>query len=385
MKFKLFAASVMLVACAIPASAQVKLQADNVDAVLKAMTLEEKATLCIGYSRAQSTETGDMIGQHADLVPGAAGMTRPNERLGIPVTVLADGPAGIRIQPTRPGTSDTFYATGFPVGTALACTWNQELVEEVGKSIGNEVLEYGADVLLAPGMNIHRSPLCGRNFEYYSEDPVVTGKIAAAYVRGIQSNNVGTSIKHFAANSQETNRTGVNEVVSQRALREIYLKGFEIAVKEGKPWTVMSSYNKLNGPLTQENRELLTTVLREEWGFDGIVMTDWIGLRNTAAQIHAGNDLMEPGNQAQINDLIEKVKAGVIPESDVDICAKRILQYIVKTPRFKGYKFSNKPDLKAHAAVTRQSATEGMVLLKNNAETLPMKNVKKAAVFGITS
>ena len=385
MKFKLFAASVMLVACAIPASAQVKLQADNVDAVLKAMTLEEKATLCIGYSRAQSTETGDMIGQHADLVPGAAGMTRPNERLGIPVTVLADGPAGIRIQPTRPGTSDTFYATGFPVGTALACTWNQELVEEVGKSIGNEVLEYGADVLLAPGMNIHRSPLCGRNFEYYSEDPVVTGKIAAAYVRGIQSNNVGTSIKHFAANSQETNRTGVNEVVSQRALREIYLKGFEIAVKEGKPWTVMSSYNKLNGPLTQENRELLTTVLREEWGFDGIVMTDWIGLRNTAAQIHAGNDLMEPGNQAQIKDLIEKVKAGVIPESDVDICAKRILQYIVKTPRFKGYKFSNKPDLKAHAAVTRQSATEGMVLLKNNAETLPMKNVKKAAVFGITS
>jgi beta-glucosidase len=258
-------------------------------------------------------------------------------------------------------------------------------VEEVGRCIGNEVLEYGCDVLLAPGMNIHRSPLCGRNFEYYSEDPLVTGKIGAAYVKGVQSQGVGTSVKHFAVNSQETNRMGVDEVVSQRALREIYLKGFEIAVREGAPWTVMSSYNRLNGPFTQESKELLTTILRDEWGFNGIVMTDWTGMRNTAAQIQAGNDLMEPGNESQIKDIIEKVKTGVLAESDLDICVKRILQYIVKTPAFRNYSFSNKPDLKAHAAITRRSATEGMVLLKNEGGALPMKNVKTLSVFGNTS
>lgn len=213
----------------------------------------------------------------------------------------------------------------------------------------------------------------------------MTGKIAAAYVRGVQSQGVGTSMKHFAANSQETNRMGVDEVMSQRVLREIYLKGFEIAVKEAKPWTIMSSYNRINGPFTQENGELLTTILRDEWGFDGIVMTDWTGLRNTAAQIKAGNDLMEPGAESQIKDIVDKVKSGALAESDLDICVKRILQYLVKTPSFKGYKFSNKPDLRAHAAVTRNSATEGMVLLKNEGNALPMKDVKRVAVFGTTS
>ena len=188
---------------------------------------------------------------------------------------------------------------------------------------------------------------------------------------------------------------GVDEVMSQRALREIYLKGFEIAVREAAPWTVMSSYNRLNGPFTQENRELLTTILRDEWGFDGIVMTDWTGLRNTAAQIQAGNDLMEPVNESQIKDIIDKVKSGALKEADLDICVKRILQYLVKTPAFRNYKYSNKPDLKAHAEVTRRCATEGMVLLKNGqltmnngqlaAPCLPIDNSKTVSVFGITS
>ena len=367
-------------------TAQVKLQPQNVDEVLKAMTLEEKAMLVVGGNRqiASSTNNG-MIGGHAQRVPGAAGATQAIPRLGIPSTVLTDGPAGVRINPRRDNDPNTYFCTGFPVGTALACTWNTQLVEEVGKCIGNEVLEYGCDVLLAPGMNIHRSPLCGRNFEYYSEDPYVTGKIAAAYVRGVQSQGVGTSVKHFAANSQETNRMGVDEVMSQRALREIYLKGFEIAVREAAPWTVMSSYNRINGPFTQENRELLTTILRDEWGFDGIVMTDWTGLRNTAAQIQAGNDLMEPGADSQIKDIMDKVKSGVLAEADLDICVKRILQYLVKTPAFRAYKYTNKPDLKEHAEVTRRCATEGMVLLKNEKQTLPFDNTKTVSVFGITS
>ena len=367
-------------------TAQVKLQANNVDEVLKAMTLEEKAMLVVGGNRQiASTDNNGMIGGHAQRVPGAAGTTQAIPRLGIPSTVLTDGPAGVRINPRRDNDANTYFCTGFPVGTALACTWNTQLVEEVGKCIGNEVLEYGCDVLLAPGMNIHRSPLCGRNFEYYSEDPIVTGKIAAAYVRGVQSQGVGVSVKHFAANSQETNRMGVDEVMSQRALREIYLKGFEIAVRESAPWTVMSSYNRINGPFTQENRELLTTILRDEWSFDGIVMTDWTGLRNTAAQIQAGNDLMEPGADSQIKDIMDKVKSGVLKESDLDICVKRILQYLTKTPAFRAYKYTNKPDLKAHADVTRRSATEGMVLLKNDGQALPMSNAKTVSVFGITS
>ena len=386
MKKTILTGCAILVGSVSTLTAQVKLQTNNVDEVLKAMTLEEKAMLVVGGNRQiASTGNNGMIGGHAQRVPGAAGTTQAIPRLGIPSTVLTDGPAGVRINPRRDNDQNTYFCTGFPVGTALACTWNTQLVEEVGQCIGNEVLEYGCDVLLAPGMNIHRSPLCGRNFEYYSEDPFVTGKIAAAYVRGVQSQGVGTSVKHFAANSQETNRMGVDEVMSQRALREIYLKGFEIAVREAAPWTVMSSYNRINGPFTQENRELLTTILRDEWGFDGIVMTDWTGLRNTAAQIQAGNDLMEPGADSQIKDIMDKVKDGVLAEADLDICVKRILQYLVKTPAFRSYKYSNKPDLKAHADVTRRSATEGMVLLKNEGQTLPMGNSKTVSVFGITS
>ena len=377
------------------ASAQVKLTPKNIDRVVKEMSIEEKANLLVGYTFGNSyfglpTNPDPNAGA---IVLGAAGNTAEIARLGIPHTVLADGPAGLHISEKRPNDQNTYYCTGFPIGTLLAATWNTPLVERVGQAMGNEVLEYGCDVILGPGMNLMRSPLCGRNFEYYSEDPFLTGYIAAAMINGVQCQGVGVSAKHFAANNQESNRLYNNSVVSPRPLRELYLKGFEIAVRKSQPWTIMSSYNYLNGPWTQENRELLTTILRDEWGFKGIVMTDWTGTRHTDRQVAAGNDLLTPGNAEQIQDIIKGANDGTIKMEDIDRNVRRILEYVVKTPRFRGYKYSNKPDIKAHAALTRETAPEGMVLLKNetigkdaSTHVLPLAdNVKRVALFGITS
>ena len=365
-----------------------QLRADNIDEVMKAMTLEEKARLLVGGAN-NFFGTGAVVGGEADLVAGAAGTSPAIPRLGIPATVLTDGPAGVRIDPTRKGTDKTYYATAFPIGSCLASTWNTDLVAKVGEAIGNETKEYRCDVILGPGMNLHRNPLCGRNFEYYSEDPLLTGKIAAAYINGVQSQGAGVSAKHFAVNSQETDRTSVDERVSQRAAREIYLRGFEIAVRESNPWTIMASYNKINGEFSMGNHDLLTKILRDDWGYKGIVMTDWIGIREglpTISEVHAGNDLMEPGQPAQVEEIIKGVKDGKLDIADVDRNVRRMLEYIVKTPSFLKYPASNNPDFKAHAAITRQSAAEGIVMLKNNG-ALPWKDgaIKTVALFGENS
>ena len=364
-----------------------QLGVDPIDDVIAAMTNEEKAHLLIGTGMAGlTTSDNPVIGASQKIVPGCAGTSYPIDRLGIPAVVLADGPAGLRIDPTREGDEATYYCTHFPIGTLLASTWDQGLVESVGQAMGNEVLEYGADVLLAPALNIHRNPLCGRNFEYYSEDPVVAGKIAAAYVRGIQSNGVGTSVKHFAVNNQEGFRMGNNAIATPRALREIYLKGFEIVVKEAQPWTVMSSYNYVNGTYTSESKDLQTTILRDEWGFEGMVMTDWLGGKDAIAQMNAGNDMLQPGLDEQYEAILAALNDGTLSQDVVNRNIKRILEMILKTPRFKGYQYSNTPDLEAHAAVTHQSATEGMVLLKNDKQALPLSSsVKKVALLGNTS
>lgn len=389
MNYKKMVLTVAVGALSVTMTAQTapQLNANNIEEVIKAMILEEKAQLLVGGGNDGFVGSGAMLGHQKKFVPGAAGTTVAIPRLGIPATVQCDGPAGVHIDAHREGDSRNYYATGFPVGTCLASTWNTDLVRKVGEAIGNETLEYGCDVVLGPGMNLHRNPLCGRNFEYYSEDPVVTGLMGTAFVLGVQSQGVGVSAKHFAVNSQESDRTRVDERLSQRALRELYLKGFEMMVRKSNPWTIMSAYNKVNGVYAQGNKDLLTNILRNDWGYKGIVETDWIGKREdlpVEQEVAAGNDLMMPGYPAQVKDIVNAVKSGKLDVNDVDRNVRRMLEYIVKTPRFKGYKYSGEPDLKAHAAITRQSSTEGMVLLKNNA-ALPIRGLKTVALFGVNS
>ncbi len=376
----LFFACLILVTIAQASLAQSlpQLGKDPVDKVVASMTLKEKARFVTGNSM--------LSPQSGRMVPGAAGTTCPIPRLGIPAQVLADGPAGLRISPRRKGENGSYYCTAFPVATLLASTWDTGLIYKVGEAMGNEALEYGVDVILGPGLNIHRNPLCGRNFEYYSEDPFLTGILAASMVKGIQSQGVGACIKHFAANNTETDRNALNTVVSERALQEIYLEGFRIAVEEAQPRTVMSSYNLINGTYAPESCDLLTRILREEWGFQGYVMTDWFGGRDPVAMMNAGNDLLMPGTPMQARSVLSALKKGKLDVGTVDRNISRILNIIQESPRFKGYRYSNNPDLEQHAGIAREAAGEGMVLLKNDNRTLPLSSATtRIAIYGKSS
>lgn len=376
-----------------------KLTEKNVKQIVSRMTLEEKAHYVVGTNpggctppdappqafRGESRDYKSQVYPTQSRIPGAAGDGYAVPRLGVKSMTYSDGPSGLRINPLRddaPG--QEFYCTAFPTGTLMASTWNAPMVKELGAAIGQEVREYGVDILLGPGLNIQRNPLCGRNFEYYSEDPLLTGRTAAAYIQGVQSQGVGACPKHFAANSQEKFRNGINSVISMRALREIYLKGFEIAVRESDPWTLMTSYNKVNGVFASENKWLLTDVLRGEWGFNGFVMTDWWAMELPVEQVRAGNDLLMPGYPEEITEIENAVKNGTLPEEDLDRNVAHILSVAARTISNSGYKFSNKPDLESHAALAREVAREGIVLLKNQA-VLPLEAGKKVALLGVAS
>lgn len=366
------------------ASAQttLTLAPDNIEQVIDALTLDEKAKLLVGAGLGSTID--GVIGipiLGTSRVPGAAGATQAVKRLGIPDIILCDGPAGVRIK--------NYKTTSVPCGISLASMRDPEMVELIGALVGNEAKEFGVDVLLAPGMNIMRNPLCGRNYEYFSEDPELSGYTAAAYIRGVQSQGVGCTAKHFACNNQETGRKGNDSQVDEQTLRNIYLRPFEIVVKEAQPWTVMTSYNKLNGTYTSESKWLLTDVLRGEWGFDGLVMTDWDDAHDTKAQIAAGNDLLEAGASSQTRDIKKAVNNGTLSIDAVNTSVRRLLQLIIKTPTFSGYKYSNAPDLTAHAKLSRLAAAKGCVLLKNDDSALPIlpnqENASSIALFGASS
>ena len=352
--------------------------------VVCSLSLEEKVLLLVGGEMdiPQGMSADGMKGR---TVAGACGYTHAIPRLGIPSMVMADGPAGVRIDPRRENDSQTYYGTAFPIATALASSWNTDLVRQFGRALGEEAREYGIDLVMGPALNIQRNPLCGRNFEYYSEDPLLSGKMAAAAVSGIQAEGVGATVKHFAVNNQETNRVANQANLSRRALYEIYLRGFEIAVREARPWAVMTSYNYINGTYASENAELLEQVLRGRWGFQGLVMTDWFGGSDPVSQMKAGNDLLMPGRLPQYEAILSAAKKGVLPISTLNRNVEHLLESILRSQSFHSYRFSDKPDLIAHAEVARNAALESIVLLKNEGNVLPLSRKSTVAFFGNTS
>ena len=302
-------------------------------------------------------------------------------RLGIPPLAMADGPHGLRKQigSGDNGVSESEPATAFPTAACVASSWNPENAEQIGRAIGEECRYYGVHMLLGPGLNIKRNPLCGRNFEYYSEDPLLAGKFGAAFVRGVQSMGVSACLKHFALNNQENFRFVGNSVADERAIREIYLKPFETAVKEGKPGAVMSSYNRINGTFASENKWLLTDVLRTEWGFDGIVMSDWGGMHDRIAGICAGEDLEMPGDTAvSLKKVYDALSDGSLSEDEANACVTRIL---AATERFATVSRTDSFDRDRHAELAAEVAADSAVLMKNDG-TLPLDRTKPLCVIG---
>ncbi|MDO9341801.1 MAG: glycoside hydrolase family 3 C-terminal domain-containing protein [Bacteroidales bacterium] len=355
---------------------------DKIETVIAAMTLEEKIGITVGDGKFLPATDPKTIEQGLGIIIANQNSKMVIPRLSIMTSDLTDGPSGVNRDPRPAGATDYSYTTAFPTSTCLAATWNTEMLEIVGKAFGNEVLEYEYDVVLMPALNLHRNPKCGRNFEYYSEDPLLSGKLSASIIRGLQSNGIGATLKHFLANNQETNRRIYNAVISQRALREIYLHGFEIAVKEGKPKAIMTSYNKVNGYYTAETPELLNDIVRQEWGFKGLFMTDFDGYGSAVAKVRAGNNMLMSGSKEEYNELMAALKDKTLDESTLSNNLVYNMQLKLNSPWAKGYIPSLKPDLEAHAKIAREAGSEGMVLLKNENKALPFNGVKTVAVFG---
>ena len=320
--------------------------------------------------------------QKAELLTGKGfWQTRDIEEEDIPSIFLSDGPHGLRKQAAKAdhlGFNASIPATCFPTAAAMADSWDEQLGEEMGEALGEEAVAQGVNVLLGPGVCIKRNPRCGRNFEYFSEDPYLAGKMAAAYVRGIQKNGVSACVKHFACNSQEERRMVTDSVVDERTLREIYLTAFEIAVKEGGAYAIMSSYNKINGTFADENSHLLRGILRGEWGFDGAVISDWAGCNNKVASTVAGGDLEMPFCKYGADDIVKAVESGELDEKLVDECVGRVLKLVERTT--SGEK-RRQFDSEKHHALAGRCARESIVLLKNDG-VLPLKQTERIAVVG---
>lgn len=361
---------------------QPKLGKSEIKEVIAAMTPDEKIGLTVGDGKFLPATSQKNVEQGTGIIIANQNSKMVIPRLGVYSSALSDGPSGLNRDPHPAGATEYTYSTAFPTSTCLAASWNTELAEQIGRVFGNEVLEYDYDVILMPALNLHRNPKCGRNFEYYSEDPLLSGKMSAYMVKGLQSNGIGATLKHFLGNNQETNRRSYNAVISQRALREIYLRGFEIAVKEGKPACIMTSYNKVNGFYTAENPELLNDITRQEWGFNGVFMTDFDGYGSAVAKVRAGNNMLMGGNKDEVVELTAALKNKTLDESTLAKNLEYNLKLKLNSPRAKGYRPSMKPDLEADAKIAREAASEGMVLLKNEKNTLPFKDVKTIAVFG---
>ena len=353
-----------------------KLTRENIPEIVAAMTTEEKVDLVVGCGAGWGNPDAKFL--------GTAGWTRAIPRLGIPSIYFADGPQGVNMAQTREYDTADYSCTFFLSGSTLATSWDTEAARAIGQAIGYELKERGLDVILGPGMNLHRNILCGRNQEYFSEDPLLSGKMAAAWIRGAQSNGIATSLKHFAVNNQETNRKENDSRIGMRALRELYLKGFEIAVKEGQPWTVMGAYNYINGVHACENEWLLTEVLRKEWGWQGVVMSDWDGVVRQADAVSAGCDLIEPGTEADRDALLSALEDGSLAMGALDRNVRNILELVVKCPSFSGYQYSNSIDRESHRKLLRRIAAESMVLLKNEGNVLPLKT-GSVGLYGVSS